>query len=150
MGKGAGAQSFKMKGVIGTPAGFDIGAEGATLFVTDDVGSVLTVEMPAGAGCLPGDGWQQQGNLYRYRNDSGALPPTCAPTSGEKVRATVRFDGPYDAPFKVKVKRTTIGSVTGGLDLALRRGVSVALPQCQDLPWSGYTCEARGTKLNCF
>jgi hypothetical protein len=150
VGRGAGAQTFKVKGVIGTPAGFDIGAEGATLFVTDDVGAVLTVEMPAGPGCMPGDGWVQQGSVYRYRNDSGALPPACTPGSGETVRAIVRFDGAYDAPFKVKVKRTTIPTVSGGLDLDLLRGVPVVLPGCQDLPWDGYTCEARGTKLKCF
>jgi hypothetical protein len=119
------------------------------LLVLDDDGAVVDANMPAGPGCGPLDGWALVGSTYRYRNVSGGLPPTCSVGSGHKMTAKLRFEGLNTARFKAKVTRTTIGVVSGPLDLDLIRNVTVDPPDCQHYAHTGYECQVGASKVKC-
>jgi len=149
LGAGSGMQKVKVRGYFSAAAPFNPVAEGATLLVLDDNGAVIDANMPAGPGCGPLDGWALVGSTYRYRNVSGGLPPTCNEGSGHKMTAKLRFENLNTARFKAKVTRTTIGTVSGPLDLDLIRNVTVDPPDCQHYTHAGYECQVSANKVKC-
>lgn len=83
--------------------------------------SERTAAIPPGAlhsGCGPKDGWSESasGSSYKYRNRSGALPPSCAPGSANgisEIRLLKRSADGRIVDVKVRAKDTTVLAAPG-------------------------------------
>jgi hypothetical protein len=147
--RGSGQQTVKVRGRFGHQTAIDLPAEGAELLVRDDTGALLNVSMPAGPGCDPRDGWTVSGQVSRYRNVSGALPPACTPGSAGLVTAKVSFNGSWDALLKVKVKKTTTARPANYVHVDFVRSVPVTLPECQAFSQDYLYCDSSATRAKC-
>lgn len=94
----------------------DPAANGVHLYVEDAAGALLDVSLPPGPGCDPRDGWQTLGTpskpIWKYRNVSGALPPSCAAGTARGVASVqikdVRLAAKQALQFKFKLKRAAL------------------------------------------
>ena len=94
----------------------DPAANGVHVHAEDTLGALLSVSLPAGAGCAAGDGWATLGTgthkTWRYRNRSGALPPACLPGSARGLKSVLikdaRFSSKAGLQFTVKAKNGTL------------------------------------------
>lgn len=114
-----GAQGLLVKGAFNPAAAappIDPVANGVHLYVADAQGALFDVSLPGGAGCGDGDGWTAGGNpsrrIWKYRNRSGALPPTCAPGSARGLTTVqikdARQSSKQALQFKAKAKSATL------------------------------------------
>lgn len=66
-------------------------ANGVHLYIEDAAGPVLDVSLPGGPGCVLDEGWTTFGvgfgKTWRYRNETGSLPPACGNGSALGVQS---------------------------------------------------------------
>ena len=87
------ARTMLVKGLFNvdpsSPLPLDPTTNGAHVHLADAAGPLIDVSLPAGAGCAATDGWTTYpagaSTTWQYRNDSGALPPGCAPGSARGI-----------------------------------------------------------------
>lgn len=131
-----GEQRLLMKGTFNvatdTPP-IDPSLHGVHLHFADDQGVLYDVSLPPTPTCGVGDGWSVAGTppnrVWRYRNRSGALPPTCAPGSAHGIGSVQikdqRATNKRALQFIAKAKGATL---LGALESPIHRiQVSLAL-----------------------
>jgi hypothetical protein len=94
----------------------DPGANGVHVHVEDARGPLFDVNLPGGAGCAAADGWITYGAgssaTWLYHNESGAVPPGCAPGSARGIRSVQikdrRATHKAALQFKIKAKNASL------------------------------------------
>ena len=89
---------------------------GLHIYAEDGSGPVYDVSLPGGMGCMPGEGWERLGSgfriTWRYRNQSGAVPPACLPGSAQGITSlqikAKRLDVKGALQFKLKATNPTL------------------------------------------
>ena len=143
---------------------------GVHVYIEDSVGAILSVSLPGGAGCGPDDGWTTAGtapNLtWKYRNKTGALPPSCTPGSARGIENVQIKDGRMGTQqalqLKVKAKHATLlrdpalplTRLQWTLALGAQPSPGVASPQaiagqCAEARYTGNPIPSTGPKPIC-
>ena len=131
-----GEQRLLVKGTFNVATAspeIDPSLHGVHLYVSDQQGVLFDVSLPPTPTCGVGDGWVTAGTapnrIWKYRNRSGALPPTCAPGSARGISSVqikdLRASTKQALQFKAKAKAATL---LGELSTPINRiQVSLAL-----------------------
>lgn len=161
---------------VPAPIAIDPRADGVQLLLEDEGRnftslfdlSAITLPVPSGgpgSGCMPKDGWAVNGSLtaYKYRNFSGALPPTCAPGSAQGLTSffvtDTRARNGKPIALSVRTKGSTIlaplvpsiGVAFGELRLSINlQGTVGGLPcAIKSMPLPNCKLTGAGRKLTC-
>ena len=152
LGPPAGDERLTLKGLAKSSS--TLISDGLRVLVTDDGAGgapLFDVTVPDWAtanqgGCDPRDGYILRGNLRRYVNYSGALPPACTPGSAGGLRLLeLRWNG--TAKVKIKAQGAPIPSAVGPMTVGLYK------PGGPTNECDGYVghmgCRGSGKRLKC-
>ena len=114
-----GSQGLLIKGAFNVAPSalpIDPAANGVHIYAADAIGAIFDLSLPGGAGCAAGDGWTSGGpptrTIWKYRNRTDALPPSCTPGSAQGVALVQikdsRQSGKQALQFKAKAKSATL------------------------------------------
>ena len=115
-----GSRKMLLKGLFNPapsqPIVINPAVNGLHIYAEDLAGPFYDVSLPGGQGCTPGDGWKRIGAgfriTWRYRNQSGAVPPDCLPGSAGGITSmqikAKRLDVKGALQFKIKANNPTL------------------------------------------